>query len=106
MRTIDRQSRRIVIILRQAQIQDASGNYGIAAETILHSEVIADIQPVAGNTKLTASGTEPASTHIMFTEERFTDLAEHDVIRDGSDDFEILTISDFQDHNEVLLRKL
>lgn len=106
MTYIDSKSKRIVAILYQSQTQDADGDYGSASETTRHAEVICDIQPWTGDLEQDVSGPEAMATHVMFPEQDYTEIAVHDVVRDGSTDYEVLFVYDYRDCIEILLRKI
>jgi len=90
---IDKEYLKRVNIVRRSQTQDESGNYGSVNETIIHYDIIADIQPDIGGLKISDSGINFISTHKLYTEETFTDIQLHDVVIDGSDEYEITFIA-------------
>lgn len=106
MTYIDRTSRRIVTILYKTQTKDASGNYGAASETTRHANVIMDIQPWTGDAKEEMSGVESEATHVGYPEQHYSDVAVHDIVRDGSTDYEVLFNYNYRSTTELLLKKL
>jgi len=106
MSYIDRKSHRFVDLIRQNQTKDDDGNYVSDPEQVLYANVCVDIQPISGNVKAAASGPAKNADFLMFTEEYYTDLIEHDIVRDGETDYEITFIADFESHNEIYLRRL
>jgi len=106
MAYIDFKSKRIVTVLYQSQTQDANGDYEGTGETTRHTEVVCDIQPWTGDLKQDASGPEAIATHVMFPEQDYTGIAVHNIVRDGSTDYEVLFVYDYRDCIEILLRKM
>ncbi len=106
MTYIDPTAARRVTVVSRSQAQDANGDYGAAADTTLHSGIIADIQPAAGKLVREESGFRAETTHLMFTQERFTDIIAMNVVKDGSTEYEVLVAADWREHCEYQLRAL
>ncbi|HOT98862.1 MAG TPA: hypothetical protein PKZ83_17200 [bacterium] len=106
MTFIDRKSARQVTVIRRSQTQDAEGDYGNVAATTIHSGIIADIQPVRGKLIESAAGYRADTTHLMFTQDYFTDILALDIVQDGSTEYEVLVPANWREHTEYQLRIL
>jgi hypothetical protein len=106
MTFIDRKSMIRVTIIRRSQTQDSDGDYGSVTTTTLHSGIIADIQPVKGRLIESAVGYRADTTHLMFTQENFTDIAAMDIVQYSNAEYEVLVPADWREHSEYQLRAL
>lgn len=106
MTVIDSTSTRTVNIVRRSPTKDADGNPTVA-ETTIESSKIADIQPLTGGVMDFGTGKVKNYDHKMFTRDYLTGGAqEHDIVVDGTTEYEIMEIQDWRDHREYRIKRL